>query len=107
MHGATLKNPRDDVRIASWIEIARGVPDTEIDVHGMEVVDAEYEILCAARQCKMDGDATLVVIHGHHGGTAIKDRIRSAKFMSWLAGNGHDVVLVNGTGPATTRFTIR
>ena len=85
----------------------RGVPDTEVDVHGMEVVEAEYEILSAARQCKLDGDATLVVIHGHHGGTAIKDRIRSAKFRSWLKENGHDLAIAGKNNPATTTFTVR
>ena len=48
----------------------------EIDVHSMTRDQAKIAIDAKLRRCK--GDVyTLRVIHGYHGGTAIRDMVRS------------------------------
>ena len=47
----------------------------ELDVHGMTLFQAQTAIDAALRRAK--GAYRIRVIHGYHGGTALRDGIRS------------------------------
>ncbi len=43
------------------------------DLHGCTLLEAKDELLLKLEECQMNGDHELEVVHGHHGGTVLRD----------------------------------
>ena len=54
----------------------------ELNLHGYLLEDAKLEILNTIEDCNELGDNILKIIHGHKHGTAIRDYVRSNRFLN-------------------------
>jgi len=61
------------------------------DLHGCKLIEAKDELLLKLEECQMKGDHLLEVVHGHHGGTVLRDYVRSQKFLEEASRNGFHV----------------
>lgn len=71
----------------------------ELDIHGMTVYQARIAIDAALRHAK-GGTYRIRVIHGYHGGTALRDLVRKE-----YAGKVRRVEL--GLNPGSTDLVLR
>lgn len=79
----------------------------EINVHGMQVADAEIELMYALEECKLNGDPFLTIVHGYNLGTAIRDQVRSSKFLGRMRRNGYNLQLERISDKGKTTFNIK
>ena len=75
-------------------------PIIELDVHGMTVTQACVAIDAALRRAK--GAYRIRVIHGYHGGTALRDGIRGR-----YGANGKVIRIELGLNPGQTDLILR
>ena len=75
-------------------------PIIELDVHGMTVTQACVAIDAALRRAK--GAYRIRVIHGYHGGTALRDAIRGR-----YGANGKVKRIELGLNPGQTDLILR
>ena len=75
-------------------------PIIELDVHGMTVTQACVAIDAALRRAK--GAYRIRVIHGYHGGTALRDGIRGR-----YGANGKVKRVELGLNPGQTDLILR
>ena len=75
-------------------------PIIELDVHGMTVTQACVAIDAALRRAK--GAYRIRVIHGYHGGTALRDGIRGR-----YGANGRVKRVELGLNPGQTDLVLR
>ena len=75
-------------------------PIIELDVHGMTVTQACVAIDAALRRAK--GAYRIRVIHGYHGGTALRDGIRGR-----YGANGKVIRIELGLNPGQTDLVLR
>ena len=66
-------------------------PMNEIDLHGTGLFDAKLKIIESTTRAYNSDWNGLVFIHGYHGGTAIRDYIRSKHFVQDLASEGLNI----------------
>ena len=66
-------------------------PMNEIDLHGTGLFDAKLKIIEITTRAYNSDWNGLVFIHGYHGGTAIRDYIRSKHFVQDLASEGLNI----------------
>ena len=78
----------------------------QIDLHGFEVVDAKIEIYQALNECKAVGDSVLQCVHGFRHGRAIRNAIRSNKFLAHLKRKGYQISDVIHRSEAITEFRL-
>ena len=64
----------------------------ELNLHGYFLEDAKLEILKTIDDCNELGDNILKIIHGHKHGTAIRDYIRSDRFLNDVAKMENEIV---------------
>lgn len=78
----------------------------EIDLHGLSLFAAKLEIIestMRAYNCDWIG---VTFIHGYHGGTAIRDYIRSKNFVKDMASEGPNINMKLDTSkPESTSIT--
>jgi len=73
----------------------------ELDLHGKNEYQARVAIDAALRRAK-GGTYRIRCIHGHHGGTALREMIRRE-----YAGRPPVIRLETGIGPGVTDLVIR
>ena len=78
----------------------------EIDLHGMGLFDAKLKIIESTTRAYNSDWNGLLFIHGYHGGTAIRDYIRSKHFAQDMASEGLNVHMKLDTSkPGSTSIT--
>ena len=78
-----------------------------LDVHNHTLEEAIEEIIYKFDECKECGDNSLQIIHGHKHGTAIRDYIRSDKFLSEVAKTRNKVIERNFSQEGVTIFKLK
>jgi hypothetical protein len=61
------------------------------DLHGCILIEAKDELMLKLEECQVNSDHLLEVVHGHHGGTVLRDYIRSREFLEEVTRNGFHV----------------
>ncbi len=61
------------------------------DLHGCKLIEAKDELMLKLEECQMNGDPLLEAVHGHHGGTVLRDYVRSREFLEEVTRNGFHV----------------
>ena len=79
----------------------------KINLHNHSLEEAKEELCYSLEECRIQVDSTLEVIHGHKHGTAIRDYIRSDKFLSDTAKLGHFVTSKNFSDDGMSIFQIK
>ena len=74
----------------------------QLDLHGHELDAAVLEIIAAAKECVLDGEPTLEIIHGYSHGAAIKAFLTTSKFKAVLKKAGFILDKVGSTKGSTT-----
>jgi len=67
----------------------------EINLHKHRLEDAKEKICYSLDECRDNMDGTLRIVHGHHHGTAIRDYIRSNRFLNDISKIGHSLTSTN------------
>lgn len=79
----------------------------KIDLHNHSLEEAKEEICYSLEECRINMDITLEITHGYKHGTAIRDYIRSNRFLSDSAKLGHDIISKNFNDDWKTSFKIK
>jgi hypothetical protein len=76
------------------------------DLHGFELAEAWVEILQALRECQINDDSKLEIVHGYKHGQVLKDYILSSQFIKDTTKAGFLLKKVQSVNPGTTLFSI-
>jgi len=79
----------------------------KIDLHNHSLGEAKEEICYSLEECQIQMDSTLEIIHGHKHGTAIRDYIRSNRFLNDTAKLGHVITSENFNDDGKTTFQLK
>lgn len=79
----------------------------KIDLHNHSLEEVKEAICYSLEECQIQMDSTLEIIHGHKHGTAIRDYIRSNRFLNDTAKLGHAINSKNFSDDGKTRFQIK
>ncbi len=74
----------------------------QLDLHGHELDEAVLEILAAAKECLLDGEPALEVVHGYSHGAVIKAYLATPKFKAALKREGFLLDKICSTKGSTT-----
>ena len=78
----------------------------EIDLHGLELLEALDEIAYKLEECQMKGIREITLIHGFHKGQVLKNYIRSEGFLKEMAKEGFKLKKNINPNSGTSRFII-
>ena len=78
----------------------------EVDLHALELVEAEIEVSFAIRECKNNEESRIDLIHGYRGGNILKIHFRSQKFKHQMRKEGHQITRVKSRNPGITSYLI-
>jgi DNA-nicking Smr family endonuclease len=78
----------------------------EINLHGMELVTAEAEVLLTLQESELEGDCTLSVIHGFHSGETLKRFFNSDQFLKKMVKQGYRLTVMRSSNPGTTNYNV-
>lgn len=80
----------------------------QVDLHGMELVEAQEELYLALQECVAAGDPVLEVIHGHSHGQVLRNYVRSPAFPREMAILGFPLQKLSGAtrNPGVTVFRV-
>lgn len=79
----------------------------KIDLHNHSLEEAIEKICYSLEECRIKMDSTLEITHGYKQGTAIRDYIRSNRFLSDTVKLGHDIISKNFNDDWKTSFKIK
>jgi len=79
----------------------------KIDLHNHSLEETKEEICYSLEECQIQMDSTLEIIHGHKHGTAIRDYIRSNRFLNDTAKLGHVINSENFNDNGKTTFQLK
>ena len=79
----------------------------ELNVHNLSLEEAIEEILYKFDECKECRDDSLQLIHGYMHGTAIRDYIRSDKFLSEVGKMGSEIIKRSFSQEGVTIFKLK
>jgi hypothetical protein len=78
----------------------------KLDLHNFSLEDAKEEICYSLDECREKMEGTLEIVHGHKHGTAIRDYIRSDRFLNDIAKIGHKIASKNFTDAGASIFRL-
>lgn len=78
----------------------------ECNVHGLELSEAITEVLLVLKECDLNKDPNLEIIHGYIHGQVLKNYFSSAKFLSDMRKQGYDLKRNPPVNPAKSKFQI-
>lgn len=79
----------------------------KIDLHNHSLEEAKEKLCYSLDECQVQLDSTLEIIHGHKHGTAIRDYIRSNRFLKNAAKLGHIITSKDFNDDGKTTFLIK
>ncbi len=79
----------------------------KINLHNHSLEEAKEELCYSLEECRIQADNTLEIIHGHKHGTAIRDYLRSDKFLNDTAKLGHFITSKNFSDDGMSIFQIK
>ena len=79
----------------------------KINLHNHSLEEAKEELCYSLEECRIQADNTLEIIHGHKHGAAIRDYIRSDKFLNDTAKLGHFITSKNFSDDGMSIFQIK
>lgn len=78
----------------------------KIDLHKSELSEAVVDLLVAIRECKINHDSILEIVHGFKHGQVLRNFVRSPKFIQLVAKEGFSIKKKAITNPGSTIFEI-
>ena len=78
----------------------------EINIHGLELIEALDEISYTLSFCKIEGITEISIIHGCHHGQVLKNYIRSEGFLKEMKGEGYELRRKCEDNPGITNFDL-
>lgn len=78
----------------------------ECNVHGFELSEAITEVLLTLKECELNHDLNIEIIHGYSHGQVLKNYFSSAKFLSDMTKQGYILKRILRTNPSKSKFQI-
>ena len=79
----------------------------KLDLHNFSLEEEKEELCLSFDECRENMDGRLEIVHGYKHGTAIRDYIRSDRFLNDIAKVGHAIISANFTDAGASIFQLR
>lgn len=78
----------------------------KIDLHGFELATAKTELYYALKECIMNNDDEIEIVHGYQHGSVLKNYIESNYFIQDMKKSGFILRLKSMPNQGSTIFTV-